>query len=84
MLCLMKKKAIIWLLIASGVILICLSVILALYETSNVNIIGGADWSTFRFVFKYRNGGLYSHMLSIGVLGLIAALIVGIVYKKRN
>ena len=70
----MKKKYIIWSLNAIGLILICLSLVLAAIETSKMNIIGSADWPTFRFVYYNSR---YSDLSFYGVWAIIAASIVG-------
>ena len=47
----MNKKYMATILLVTGIILICLSIVLAVIETSNKNIVGGADFPTFIFVF---------------------------------
>ena len=47
----MKKKYIVIALLSTGIILLCISIILAIIATGNKNIIGGADLPTFLFVF---------------------------------
>ena len=70
--------------ISIGVLLLCLSVILAIIETVNKNIIGGADISTFIFVFKYENDGLYSMLALLGVADIIVAIAWELVKRKRG
>ena len=77
----MKRKHIIISLLAVGVILLCLSVILAVIATGNKNIIGGAGWPTFQFVFTCEKQGLYSKLANCGIAAIIAS-IAGIVKKK--
>ena len=78
----MKKKYIVLSLLAFGVILLCVSTVLAIIATGNKNIIGGADLPTFLFVFSNENGGLYSKLAFWGVTAIIAA-IIGMVIKKK-
>ena len=77
----MKKKYITIPLIAMGVTLAGLSIILATASTANTNIIGGADFPTFLYIFFHRNGGLYSTLAFYGITVIIAAVIAGC---KRN
>ena len=70
--------------ISIGVLLLCLSVILAIIETVNKDIIGGADFSTFLFVFKYENDGLYSMLALLGVADIIVAIAWKLVKRKRG
>ena len=77
----MKKKYSIALLFVGGVF-ICLSVLLAIVATANKDIIGGADWSTFCFVFFSENSGLYAFLALIGVL-FVASAVLCITKKNR-
>ena len=47
----MKKKHIATILLIIGILLLCVSIVLAIIATRNKNIIGGADFPTFAFVF---------------------------------
>lgn len=53
----MKKKYIVIALLALGILLLCGSVVLAAIAAGNKNIIGGADFPTFCFVFFHEKGG---------------------------
>ena len=77
----MKKKPIV--IAAIGIVLVCLSLILAAIATANKNIIGGADLPTFTYVFFYENRGMYSTLACCGVLSIIVAVVVGLRKKKR-
>ena len=78
----MKKKyfSIVFLII--GLILISLSIILAIIATVNKDIIGGADFSTFLLVFSRGKGGLYSILVSCGIISLVISAVLGL--WKRN
>lgn len=78
----MKKKYGIALLIA-GVVLICLSVLLAIIATANKDIIGGADLPTFFYVFFSEHRGLYSFLAVFGVLFVAASAILSRIKEKR-
>lgn len=58
-----------------GAALFCISVVLAIISTTNKNIIGGADWSTFYFVFFHENRGLYSTLAFVGMLFVIISIV---------
>jgi hypothetical protein len=79
----MKKKHIVVLLLTIGAVLLCLSIILAIIATDNKNIIGGADFPTFLFVFYYEKRGLYSTLAFLGIAAIIASAVVGIVKKRE-
>ena len=72
----MKKKHIATLLLIIGILLLCVSIVLAIIATSNKNIIGGADFPTFAFVFFLENKGIYSTFACLGIISLIASVIV--------
>jgi hypothetical protein len=78
----MRKKRIVAVLLAAGMILPCTSIILAAIATANKNIIGGADLSTFLFVFSHQNGGIYALLSFFGAVCVIAAAVTGILKKK--
>ena len=75
------KKHIVTLLLIVGIILLCISIVLAVLATGSKNIIGGADLATFLFVFFYEKNGLYASLAFWGFAVMITALVVGI--KKR-
>ena len=79
----MKKKRIVILLLVAGIVLVLTSVILAGIETGNKDIVGGAGFPTFRFVFRNEKDGLYCNMASLGICAIIASIVVGIVKKKK-
>lgn len=78
----MKKKYISIALLVVGIALICLSVVLAVASTSEKNIIGGADWPTFRYVFFSEHGGILSFLSLCGVVSILAA--VEVRFGKRK
>ena len=74
----MKKKYLAVIFLVIGLILICLSIILAIIATVNKDIIGGADFSTFVLVFSRGNRGLYSIVASCGIVSLIISAVLGL------
>ena len=71
----MKKKHISAILLIIGIILFFVPIVLAVIETGNKNIIGGADLPTFVFVFFRQNKGLYSTLAFCGIISLVASVI---------
>ena len=67
-------------LMLTGIALIIISVVLAIIATANIDIIGGADFSTFRFVFFRQNKGLYSTISFVGIALIFASIFI----KKKN
>ena len=80
----MKKKHIVILLLAIGLVLLLTSVILAGIETENKDIVGGAGLPTFVLVFHHEKGGIYYNLASLGVCSIIASIVVGITKKKKQ
>lgn len=78
----MKKKPIVIALFIAGIVLVGLSVVLAVVITANKNIIGGADWSTFVYVFSHENRGIYSALTCCGVIAIVVSVVMGL-KKKR-
>ena len=78
----MSKKHFTVIFLVIGLILICLSIILAIIATVNKDIIGGADFSTFVLVFLRGNRGLYSILVSCGIISLVTSAVLGL--WKRN
>ena len=79
----MKKKHIVILLLAIGLVLLLTSVILAFMEASKIDVIGGAGLPTLRFAFHSAKNGLYYNLAFLGVFSIIASIVVGIVKKKK-
>ncbi len=75
------KKAIVIALLVFGILMICVSLILAVVATSNTNVIGGAGWPTFQYYFFRENGGLYFWLSCAGAACITAGAIVNIVKK---
>jgi hypothetical protein len=73
----MKKSTVSLLLLSLGLLLFLGSILLGILATDGKNIIGGADLSTFFFVYFRENGGLYS---TLGFCGFLS-LVVGILLK---
>ena len=78
----MKKKPIVIALFIVGLVFICLSIALAFIATANKNIIGGADWPTFIYVFFHENRGIYSTLACCGVIAIVVSVVMGL-KKKR-
>ena len=72
----MKKKHLATILLVTGILLLCVSIVLAVIATRNKDIIGGADFATFVFVFFRENKGIYSTLACLGIISLIASVIV--------
>lgn len=72
----MKKKHIANILLIIGILLLCISIVFAIIATRNKNIIGGADFPTFVFVFFRENKGIYSILAYLGIISLIVSVIV--------
>ena len=79
----MKKKHIVILLLAIGLVLLLTSVILAFMEASKIDVIGGAGLPTLRFAFHSAKNGLYYNLAFLGVCTIIASIVVGIIKKKK-
>lgn len=79
----MKKKHIVILLLAIGLVLLLTSVILAFMEASKIDVIGGAGLPTLWFVFCSAKNGLYYNLAFLGVCTIIASIVVGIIKKKK-
>ena len=79
----MNKKHIATILLVTGSILICLSVVLAVISAGNKHIIGGADFPTFVYVFFYERKGIYSTLAFCGIISLIASVIVWLRKRKQ-
>ena len=78
----MKKKYLTVIFLIIGLILICLSIILAIIATVNTDIIGGADFPTFRFVFLHGKNGFYLILASCGIVLLAASAVLGLWKRK--
>lgn len=79
----MKKKHIVILLLAIGLVLLLTSVILTFMEASKIDVIGGAGLPTLWFVFCSAKNGLYYNLAFLGVCTIIASIVVGIIKKKK-
>ena len=79
----MNKKHIATILLVIGILLLSLSIVLAVIATGNKNIIGGADFPTFVFVFFCENKGLYSTLAFCGIVSLIASVIIRLRKTKQ-
>ncbi len=80
----MKRKWIVIALLLIGIALLCVPVVLAIRETGNTDIIGGAGLHTFPFIFFRRHQGAYFFSAVLGVCAMIAALLVGVLKKRKQ
>ena len=78
----MKRKIVTSLFLALGIILVCMAVILSIFATSEKDIIGGADFHTFVFVFFREHGGMYFLLALLGVISMVVSAITHILNKK--
>lgn len=76
----MKKNHIFVLLLTIGIFLILGSVAFAVISTASKDIIGGADFPTFRYVFLYEKRGLYSTLAFLGTALVVASIVI----KRKN
>ena len=79
----MKKKHFTVIFLVIGLILICLSIILAIIATVNKDIIGGSDFPTFVLVFLRGKRGLYSILASCGIVSLVTSAVIGLQKAKK-
>ena len=75
----MKKKHLAIILLVIGILLLCLSAVLTAISMSNISIIGGADWPTFKFLFFEENKTL----VFFGILSLVVSVIVWLRKTKQ-
>ena len=78
----MKRKFVTSLFLALGIILVCMAVILSIFATSEKDIIGGADFHTFVFVFFREHGGIYFLLALLGVISMVVSAITHILNRK--
>ena len=68
------------LLAITGTVFLCLGFLLAGIATANRDIIGGADLSTFFYVFSQERNGLYQTLSLLGVL----LILVSVLHRKTT
>ena len=78
----MKRRIVTSLFLALGIILVCMAVILSIFATSEKDIIGGADFHTFVFVFFREHGGMYFLLALLGVISIVVSTVTRILNKK--
>ena len=78
----MKRKFVMSLFLALGIILVCVAVILSIFATSEKDIIGGADFHTFVFVFFREDSGIYFLFALLGVISMVVSAITRILNRK--
>ena len=78
----MKRRIITNLFLALGIILVCMAVILSIFSTSEKDIIGGADFHTFVFVFFREDSGIYFLLALLGVISMVVSAITRILNRK--
>jgi hypothetical protein len=67
-------------LLVGGIVLLLVSIALAIIAVNSMDIIGGADWPTFRHFYF----GRYSTLAFYGIIAIIAALVIRINNKTLN
>lgn len=77
-----KNKIVANSLLVLGIILVCVAVILSVIATNEKDIIGGAGFHTFVFVFFQEHSGLYSLLAVLGVASIAASIITHILKKR--
>ena len=77
-----KNKIVANLLLALGIILVCVAVLLSTITTNEKDIIGGADLHTFVFVFFQEHSGIYFMLTVLGVALIVVSVITRILKKK--
>ena len=78
----MKRKIVTSLFLVLGIILVCMAVILSIFATSEKDIIGGADFHTFVFVFFGEDRGIYFLLALLGVISMVVSAITRILNRK--
>ena len=79
----MKKKYIVIILFIVGAVLVCLPLVLAVIETANKDIIGGADIYTFNYVFFRENRGIHSILTICGMIFIIVSVVMRSQRRKK-
>ena len=77
----MKKKHVVFALIIIGILLTCTSVLLAVIETANADVIGGADFPTFALM--WRTHPAYTALALFGIAAAITAAVLLAVKKGK-
>ena len=80
----MKRKIVANILLVLGIILVCIAVVLSIVATIEKDIISGADFHTFVFVFFQEHSGIYFLLAMLGVASIAASVITRILKKMQN
>lgn len=72
----MKKKTVLTILLVLGIVVFYLSIMLTSVKTTNKNIIGGADYSTFCFVFFNEKHGVYFTLACTGIVMIVVSALL--------
>ena len=80
----MKRKIAANILIALGIILMCVAVALSVVATNEKDIIGGADFHTFAVVFFQESSGIYFLLAVFGVVSIVASVIICLLNRKNS
>ena len=80
----MKRKIVTNSLLVLGIILVCVAVLLSVITTNEKDIIGGADFHTFVFVFFQEHRGIYFLLATLGGASIAASVITRILKKMQN
>ena len=72
-----KSKHIAWALLGIGIVLVFVSAVITVYSMRKINIVGGADWPTFRLFLANGVKGLYFTMMMVGFATILVSVIKG-------
>lgn len=71
----MKQKRSVLILRILGTVFICFSIIATIIQTNNFNIVGGADFSSYCYVFFLGRGRLFNSLTVLGLAAIIGSFI---------
>ena len=80
----MKNKIVANIFLTLGIILVCVAIILSVIATNEKNIIGGADFHTFVFVFFREHSGVHFLLALLGVASIVASVITRILKRNKD
>ena len=80
----MNKRVIFNILLVLGVIVFYLSFMLTSVRTTNKNIIGGADYSSFCFVFFNEKHGFYFTLACLGIVMIVISAVFKYINARRK
>lgn len=80
----MKRKIVTNILLALGIILVCVAVVLSVIAIKEKDIIGGASFHTFVYVFFQEHSGIYFLLAVLGVVSIAASVIAHILKRDKK